>query len=825
MKNTSKNTIDKLTQGFSFDFVIEVLLLLMVFLTPVLFDRRLGIVFSGTKIAWLRAFILITMSLWAIKQIITKEHRYVRTPLDWPVVSFLFATTIAALCSVHVYTSIMGFYGRFEGLSTWYIYGLLFFVTTNFIHSSKQLKRIIMATIPAATLMSIYSIIQRQGSDPYMWGGVITKDRVIGTIGQPNFNAAYVVMTFFLALVIFMERKNEQKSIDWYQQLVAIGFLVLSQVLFLLMIYSLDAQNVFLWYAGFGSITVFAILFAFKYEILHPIILEFLVGGSLVLMYISLLYTQSRGGYMGFFTGLVLFVLVAGRDWFFRNWKKVSILGLAILAISLITMLNPQYSPFERFVGEVSLKGGAKAAAETNSQMELKGAAGSRGETWKSAFKIVADHPFFGNGPEVMKMVFPRYETDLFRFKETFHVKQDRSHNETLDIPVTKGMFSFFIYLWIIISIYKIGFDKLKKANEIQHLMVAGLLAAITSYIIQNQFSFGVIAITSLFWIMWGMLVRIGCENETEPLKVTRPVSYWADLPWFSIAGVVVIAGILIYYSFLSFRTDVLFKSGKTNLEMRNLPLAISELSAALNILPFEGTTLSHLGIAYLNSGNSEGAVGVLKYGQKVDPYNADNFHMLSRYYLSMYDRGVKEKLVEARQNAQIALKIDPYYAEAFQTLGMIYEREGKKEEAAKMFQKTFMINPNLIDAMHDMERVSSPARVSQAYEEAYKKYSENLVVLEQIGRVYLEHNQIDKIGEVAEKMLNVDSEKPAGYLLSGEYQFRKGMIDKAFEAFQQALLLDPKNYFAHKGLEKVFRQKGDLVRAKEEAETAKGLK
>ncbi|MGB9613586.1 MAG: hypothetical protein ACPL4K_05395, partial [Candidatus Margulisiibacteriota bacterium] len=82
----------KVEKWFSFDFIVEVLLLVTVFLIPVIFDRRLGIVFSGTKVAWLRTLVVIILGVWAWKLIASREHRFVRTVLDWPIVTFLLAT-------------------------------------------------------------------------------------------------------------------------------------------------------------------------------------------------------------------------------------------------------------------------------------------------------------------------------------------------------------------------------------------------------------------------------------------------------------------------------------------------------------------------------------------------------------------------------------------------------------------------------------------------------------------------------------------------------------------------------------------------------------
>ncbi|MDD5383096.1 MAG: hypothetical protein PHH60_05525, partial [Candidatus Margulisbacteria bacterium] len=336
--------------NFSFDFVVEVLFLIIIFYIATVFDRRLGIVFSGTKVAWLRALVAVILGVWAIKIIVKREHRFVRTPLDWPVVTFLFCTTIATLTSVHVYTSLVGFYGRFEGLTTWYLFGLMFFTVTNYIKTEEQLKRIIIAVVSSSTMMAVYSVIQRLGTDPYMWGGVPTKDRVIGLIGQPNFLAAYILMAFFMILPLYMmEKKWTVKEIDWYEQIFPVGYFLLVQTLFLVMIYNLEAYNIVLWYSGFTIITASAILFAFFYDRLHPVILDVILGLSLVMNYVCILFTQSRGGYMGLFTGIVLFAVVAGRRWILSGWQKLLILTFLILLISGVIMSQPGYSPFERF--------------------------------------------------------------------------------------------------------------------------------------------------------------------------------------------------------------------------------------------------------------------------------------------------------------------------------------------------------------------------------------------------------------------------------------------------------------------------------------------
>jgi tetratricopeptide (TPR) repeat protein len=586
----------------------------------------------------------------------------------------------------------------------------------------------------------------------------------------------------------------------------------------------LEAENILWWYFGFSAMTLSALLFAFYYESLHPFILELVMGFTLLLAYICILYTQSRGGYMGLFVGMVLFCLTAGRKVLFDNWKKLAVLGGLILLISGITMSRPEFSPFQRFTSEITTQ---KQTAEEKPAvgLELKGAAGSRGETWKSAFRIIADNPIFGIGPEVLKMVFPRYETDLFRFKEAFHVKQDRCHNETFDVSVTKGLISFFVYGWLLFVLFRSGWLKSQRVETGEKIMLSGLLAAALAYLIQNQFSFGVVAITSLFWVIWGMTMVTGeeaVESSTKKFSLD-------DVPWIPVAAVVAVVWILIYCFFLSFRGDISFKSGKTALEFRHLNEAVMELEKSVAISPFEGATISHLGIAYLNlaqmttekNDHMRKAVLALNYGTRADPYNADNFYMLSRIYLMRYSEGEKESLKVAKTYADYALKIDPYYAEVYFNLGQIYEREGENGKAVVMYEKTFMLNPNLtepLDKLEELNRLSGkPGETLKVLERARARYADNYTVLDKIAALLLEKKQFNDLMKVADQMIIIDDKNSAGYISRAEAYLGQNMLEKSFSDLQQVMVNDPGNIAAHSTLGKYYLIKGDRQKAKEE--------
>ncbi|MBI5700616.1 O-antigen ligase family protein [Candidatus Saganbacteria bacterium] len=769
-----------------FDKAIEWMFLGLMILLPIIFDRRIGIVFSGTKSAMLRLFILLIATIWIIKILIRGNHVFSRTRLDWPILTYLLCVTAATVTSINVIISFFGFYGRYEGLTTWYCYAMMFFIATNYFHGFAKLKQLIAIVAPTATAMAVYGIIQRMGNDPYVWGGVVTWQRVIATIGQPNFLSAYMDMAFFILFFfllvpqaqserpiiltkkkkIFDDLKRREGSAWLDNILLPIIYYLAVPLIFIIMIYTQDGQNPLIWYFFFIPTAICGIMFAQTFEKLPDMAMKALIGISIVLVYICNFYTQSRGGYIGLGVGLVLILALAPRKRLVDNWKLLSAVLIAISVISIATALNPDFSPFARFAGEIKVKGVEEQSEiktkEKETPVELGGAAGSRGETWKSALGIISDNPVFGVGPEVLKMVFPRYETDLFRFKEAFHVKQDRSHNETFDVPVTKGLISFFVYLFILLSLYRFGLLKLKSVDDDRKVLIVVVFASLASYIIQNQFSFGVIAITSLFWVFWAVIMNISSNQAHENEKIVQ----FDDIPWIPAGIIVVIAAYLCLISVQQFKADKEFKMGKTLLDMRRFSEAVPYFNRAIDIFPYEGGTVTHYGIALLNNALSspasqedqqkklQEALDAFAYGMRVDPLNADNYYISSRIHLMQ--NNIEKTLI----NTAIALKIDPYYAEAYLTYAAIAEKQGKFDDAKKAYAEAYRINPTL-----------SEPKLKLAF----------------------------------------------SHLKSNE-------LDPAFKLFQEMLTTDPNNADVHKGLAEIYGKRGETARAREELDFVKSL-
>jgi len=57
----------------------------------------------------------------------------------------------------------------------------------------------------------------------------------------------------------------------------------------------------------------------------------------------------------------------------------------------------------------------------------------------------------------------------------------------------------------------------------------------------------------------------------------------------------------------------------------------------------------------------------------------------------------------------QDALEVDPKYAPAHNNLGVVYERQGKKEAAIAEYRAALAADPNLKDARRNLDRLATP--------------------------------------------------------------------------------------------------------------------
>jgi len=97
------------------DFILAWGLRLLALLVPLTFLPWTFEIFEFNKQFVLLGLGIILLVLWLGRVVVAKEARLVRSPLNWAILGFLVVVVLATIFSIDPVTSILGFYGRFNG--------------------------------------------------------------------------------------------------------------------------------------------------------------------------------------------------------------------------------------------------------------------------------------------------------------------------------------------------------------------------------------------------------------------------------------------------------------------------------------------------------------------------------------------------------------------------------------------------------------------------------------------------------------------------------------------------------------------------------------
>jgi O-antigen ligase len=187
---------------------------------------------------------------------------------------FVCMTLTLVFSSISLSQQLFGVYGRNTGLLTYFAFGSLF-VGTALATSKKLIRPLILGTTSALALNALYGVLQANGGDPIKWSNPYAP--VIGTLGNPNFVAAFLGMGVAFALTYLIAPAIDVKyriASGFYillatydilksdaQQGIVVALLSVGLIFYFYMKYKLSNLITRLSYLGFGLIaTIVGIL-------------------------------------------------------------------------------------------------------------------------------------------------------------------------------------------------------------------------------------------------------------------------------------------------------------------------------------------------------------------------------------------------------------------------------------------------------------------------------------------------------------------------------------------------------------------------------------
>lgn len=730
LSNMSKHS-NKIKIGQYCDKGIIVSLVLMFLIIPLIVDPHITS-FDLAKVTAMRILTLGIIGIWILKIALTNECQFIRTPLDIPILAFLIISILATINGLHPYMSLIGEYKRYDGLITTINYISIYYIVVNFLRERKYIKRTIAFITFASVLVAGCGILQSYGIDLTKW-----ESGVISTMGNPNFLGGYLAIVFFFPLTLFFLTSSKKKNL-------------LKRVVFL------------------G-----------------------LCLGSVVVIYKCFSLLTYRGGVLGLLAGILLFGILLIRQ-FIKNKLRALVFLVVMSIATTIFFLRGQSAIFQKFATTVKVE---KEEGKAIPTLTFTSTAATRVHIWHTCWEIVKHYPLLGVGPDALRLISPKYEKiEFIRLEGGRNCLIDKAHMEILDISVTRGLLGLAAYLWIIILLLRFVFSSLKLIKEENKILLVGVLSGIISYLVQNEVGFGIIATSSLFWLLLGIAIPIGMPKtqKIKSLKIPPPIRIIICIP------LLVLICYLIYLSIRPYIADIYYKNGLAMVHFGNIDQAIASYEKALKYNPTEefyyGEVLNAYNIKFNQTQDMFWLDTLIKKGEEAvrcNPFHPYYYNLLSSAYGEKYvrvgDEVYAKKSIEASKNA---LKYKPLFADPHNNLAAIYVRQGRYDEAIKEMEQASFIFPD------------------------------DYNYLRILGELYQVKGQINKAIKLLKEAIEYNPKNTDLYAKLGKIYFDKKRYKEAEIQFKKAIELAPNNIFARNNLGTIYINQQRFKEAKDEFES-----
>ncbi|MEW6096981.1 MAG: tetratricopeptide repeat protein [bacterium] len=579
-----------------------------------------------------------------------------------------------------------------------------------------------------------------------------------------------------------------------------------------------------------GGIFIFYLLICgllFSFTFYGTITLCTFLGFIILLKYLSTTHivTLLLGGiFIGLFSfGPLIFKSLFSKKWMIKNKIEASILALILIGITISFNINPETSVVGRVVGTI-IKTEASPQIQLPSKEEKKeltdiecriqqalptpeikftaGAQEERVKLWQETIKVIVKNSknfILGIGLDALQLM---------------NIGTDKAHNDFLDITVTRGIIGLILYLWLLISYIVISLKiSFKEVDINKKLLIAAFLTCELGYLIQNQFSFGLVTILSHFWIVMGMTMVV-IKPQMKDSKQTIITPRIKNLPvritlYMLIMGITIV---LIYLAFHPFRADVYYRKGFDFVERRSYEEGVPGLEKAVEIFPYETCYWKVLNSIYVERANYysqnndsnktkmwvEKAIEGSKFLLTLIPKDTGSyFNMGMAYYLD-------GNYLKAISSYKKVLAIAPDHTDTLNNLATIYAKQGEYKKAEELFKKVLKQRPDYISSKNNLIQLY---KIQGRYKEAAEldaDYAKQMHL--GLTQSYYKKGDIDKAIEEIKKVIAIDPNDIQSIRNLGSFYMLKNKYTQAKDEFNKVLKLDPNDEYAKGMLENINR-------------------
>ena len=204
---------------------------------------------------------------------------------------------------------------------------------------------------------------------------------------------------------------------------------------------------------------------------------------SVLIIMTAIIFSYGRGVWLGLIAGLIFMAIL-------RSKKLVFFVLTGIIVCSTVLFILPSSKISQRIIGSI------KSTRPV----------GDRIYFLEGGLRIIRDYPITGVGWEGFRKVYPRYRPVEARESGC------NAHNNFIDVTVDGGLLGLGMFLWLLMTIYKVSFHIFKKLEDGYLKGISwGFLGSFTAFLIAglSQYNFGDSEVVMLFYFLLGMVMVI----------------------------------------------------------------------------------------------------------------------------------------------------------------------------------------------------------------------------------------------------------------------------------------------------------------------------
>ena len=472
-------------------------------------------------------------------------------------------------------------------------------------------------------------------------------------------------------------------------------------------------------------------------------------GLSLVIISLFLVFTRTRGAWLGLVLGSLCALALAfscGNS--LRTLKfsvstflqsRYRVYGLCTcLALFAAGLLLPNHSSREviqRFDEQKSTTAVAVAS------IVKPGSDRGRFAMWRHTLEMIVDHPILGVGLDNWEYAYPLYDKGDPEGKITSASEPVRPHNDYLWIASELGLLGLLAFLWLIIATVKLAVGTMgSNKASVRALTVCSVLG-IFSLLGHGLFSFPKEqpASAGLFWIHLSALGALSPErgrgrNKAWVLHVltllvsafalvlnwrhmafdvsyNRAQAYAARQQWLPAVRLMDIA---LEQGPFDHRASFLKARYAQHVGSRDA--AISAYREALESHPNYAHTHHNLGVLLAGTAEWDQAISSFTKALSIRPgYTQARIHLGNVYIQT-------NRVVDAIGEYRVVVQEWPDSPEARATLGTLLLQQGQLEDAVSHLRKATTLKAGFVDALNNLGLALEKSGMLNEAVEAYER-------------------------------------------------------------------------------------------------------